>query len=63
MTSPVTESETPQDRLLEDLDGAVDYESDTGFMRHNWFHSTTLRVKTRLVVHLVRFLNMMLRAR
>ena len=56
-----TESKTLRDLFLEDLDEEVDQESDTDFMGPMGPLSPPLLVKTTLVVHLVRSLNVVLR--
>ena len=51
MAPPGTECKTFQDPKEEDLDEAVDYESDTNFMGPNGSPLTILPVKMTLVVN------------
>ena len=56
MAPPRAEAETLRHLHKEDLDKAMDYESDTNFIKANGFSlSPPLRVKTTLVVHKITF--------
>ena len=63
MAPPGAESQTLRDLFGEDLDEEVDYESDSQFVGPNGPPLPPSLVKTSTVVHLVQYLNVVLRIR